>query len=193
MTPRTAGGDRGTPTRILDIAEELVQNRGFNGFSYADIAAAMAITKPALYYHFPSKSELGIALVRRYEQRFFDALSTVSDRDAPAKLEHYAGLYAGVLRAQRMCLCGMLAAEYSTLSEPMQQAVIRFFERNEAWLGEVLIQGQREGTLAFAGSPPEKAHLIISCLEGAMLVARLHGDFERFQATATNLLSGLVV
>jgi len=191
MKPRPRSGDRGTSSHILDIAEGLVQSRGFNGFSYADIAAALAISKPALYYHFPSKAELGVALIRRYEQRFFDALSAIGDRDAPARLERYASLYAGVLREGRMCLCGMLAAEYSTLSEPMQQSVIHFSDRNEEWLSGVLTQGQRERTLAFAGTPRERAHMIISCLEGAMLVARLYGDVDMFQTTASSLLAGL--
>ncbi|MFI6170743.1 TetR/AcrR family transcriptional regulator [Nocardia sp. NPDC051052] len=191
MTSRPPRGDRSTRSHILDAAERMVQSRGFNGFSYADVAAALAISKPALHYHFPSKAELGLALVRRYEQRFFEALSTVGDRDAPARLEHYASLYAGVLREQRMCLCGMLAAEYRTLSEPMQQSVVHFFERNEAWLSEVLTLGQRERTLVFTGSTHEKARMIISCLEGAMLVARLYGDLDMFQTTAASLLAGL--
>ena len=185
MTPRP------TSSHILDVAERLVQSRGFNGFSYADIAATLSISKPALHYHFPSKAELGLALVQRYEQRFFEALSAVDDREAPARLERYASLYAGVLREERMCLCGMLAAEYTTLSEPMRQSVVRFFERNKEWLSEVLTQGQRERTLTFAESPREKAHMIISCLEGSMLVARLYGDLDMFQTTTASLLAGL--
>jgi TetR/AcrR family transcriptional repressor of nem operon len=55
-----------TPTRILDIAEELVQLRGFNGFSYADIASALNVTKASLHYHFAGKAELGEALIGRY-------------------------------------------------------------------------------------------------------------------------------
>ncbi len=190
MTPRLPNGDRGTSAHILDVAERLVQSRGFNGFSYADIAAALAISKPALHYHFPSKAELGLALVQRYEQHFFQALSTVDDRDAPARLEHYASLYAGVLRDQRMCLCGMLAAEYRTLSEPIQQSVVHFFDRNHAWLSGVLMQGQQERTLAFAGSARERAHMITSCLEGALLTARLYDDLGMFKATAAHLLDG---
>ena len=43
--------DAGTASKILDVAERLVQVRGFNGFSYADIAAELHITKAALHYH----------------------------------------------------------------------------------------------------------------------------------------------
>ena len=59
-----------TAVRILDVAERLVQVHGFNGFSYADIAADLQITKAALHYHFPGKAELGEALIVRYAERF---------------------------------------------------------------------------------------------------------------------------
>src|SRR5687768_16413337 len=105
-----------TPTRILDAAERLVQERGFNAFSYADIAAELGLTTATLHYHFASKAELGRALINRYAERFGQALSRIeaATPDAGARLRSYADLYAGVLSAKRMCLCGMLAAEYST-------------------------------------------------------------------------------
>ena len=48
-----------TSQRILDIAERLVQTRGYNGFSYADIAQALKVTKASLHYHYPAKADLG--------------------------------------------------------------------------------------------------------------------------------------
>lgn len=47
--------------RILDVAERLVQQRGFNGFSYRDVAAELGITTARLHYHFRGKGELGEA------------------------------------------------------------------------------------------------------------------------------------
>ena len=181
-----------TAARILDIAERLVQVRGFNGFSYADVAAELAVTKASLHYHFPGKAELGRALIVRYATRFNAALAGIdaSGADAPTMLGAYARLYADVLRGQRMCLCGMLAAEYQTLPEPMREAVLGFFDENEAWVERVLIQGRDQGTLAFAGEPREAARLIVSALEGAMLVARPYGDVDRFEAAADRLLAG---
>jgi TetR/AcrR family transcriptional repressor of nem operon len=187
-------GDAGTASRILDIAERLVQSRGFNGFSYADVASELGISKASLHYHFPGKAELGEALIRRYAARFAAALDEIDRHGAqgPAKLDAYAGIYAQVLRDRRMCLCGMLAADYDTLPKAMQDAVIRFFDDNEAWLVSVLEQGREEGSLRLSGSPSEAAQVIVGGLEGAMLVARPYGDVARFQAAATQLLAGFV-
>ena len=181
-----------TAARILDIGERLVQVRGFNGFSYADVAAELDMTKAALHYHFHGKAELGRALIERYTDRFTEALAEIDERipDAPDKLAAYAGLYSEVLRGQRMCLCGMLAAEYQTLPDPMRDAVIAFIDLNEAWVENVLSDGERAGSIMLAGPASDAARLIVSGLEGAMLVARPYGDLARFDTAAEGLLAG---
>src|SRR5919204_6045526 len=139
---------RDTPQRILDVAEQLVQLRGFNAFSYADVAGELGITKASLHYHFAGKAELGEALIGRYTERFGDALAAIAAEaaDPRSKLEAYVALYAGVLSDRRMCLCGMLAAEYETLPGPIRDAVLRFFDDNEAWLARVLEEGRHAGS-----------------------------------------------
>jgi TetR/AcrR family transcriptional repressor of nem operon len=185
--------DAGTAARILDAAEGLVQVRGFNGFSYADVSAEVGITKAALHYHFAGKADLGLALITRYADRFAGELAELDrGRATPAaRLAGYTSLYLGVVRQQRMCLCGMLAAEYQTLPAPMREAVTSFFDANESWLEKVLEEGRQDGTLRFPGTPRDTARVVIACLEGAMLVARPYGDPDRFQTMATSLLAGL--
>ena len=182
-----------TASRVLDTAERLVQVRGFNGFSYADIAAELQITKASLHYHFATKADLGEALISRYSTRFCGALAEIdaTGGPAPAKLAAYAKLYADVRNEPKMCLCGMLAAEYPTLPQPMQAAVVGFFDHNEGWLEAVLEQGRDEGSLAFAGSARDTARMIVSGLEGAMLVTRPYGDAARFRVAAASLLASL--
>jgi TetR/AcrR family transcriptional regulator, transcriptional repressor for nem operon len=193
MAAGAARSDEGTARRILDTAEGLLQVRGYNGFSYADVSAQVGITKAALHYHFAGKADLGVALITRYASRFAEALAAIDSSDAtPAgRLAGYASLYAQVLRQERMCLCGMLAAEYQTLPEPMREAVTGFFEANENWLEKVLEDGRQDGSLRLPGASREAARMVIACLEGAMLVARPSGDLDRFRSVAANLLAGL--
>ncbi|HEX4672518.1 MAG TPA: TetR/AcrR family transcriptional regulator, partial [Solirubrobacteraceae bacterium] len=82
MTVAPDKNEKPTAERILDIAERLVQTRGFTNFSYADIAAELGITKASLHYHFPGKAELGHAVIARYGERFAEALSEI-DRTVP--------------------------------------------------------------------------------------------------------------
>jgi TetR/AcrR family transcriptional regulator, transcriptional repressor for nem operon len=193
MARRRDRDDVDTATRILDSAERLVQHRGFNGFSYADVAAELGITKASLHYHFAGKAELGQALVARYAARFTAALEAIDadDGNAPAKLAAYARIYADVLRTKRMCLCGMLAADYDTLPRPMRDAVVRFFDDNETWLAGVFAQGDAEGSLHLDGSASGAAQALVGGLEGAMLIARPYDEPARFEAAASRLLAGL--
>lgn len=187
------GSPGAAATAILDIAERLAQTKGYNGFSYADIAAELGVTKASLHYHFPSKAELGRALIERYEAAFGAALEAI-DRLAvtpPEKLRQYVGLYDAVIRNDRMCLCGMLAAEYATLPAPMQAELKRFFDMNERWLTKVLLPGRQSGLLLFRETASERARVILAALEGAMLVARSYGDPRRFKAAAEHVLDDL--
>jgi TetR/AcrR family transcriptional regulator, transcriptional repressor for nem operon len=187
------GSDGDTTGRILDVAERLLQVRGYNGFSYGDVAGELGITRAALHYHFPGKAELGQALIGRYTERFVAALDEL-DRTAPdarAKLRGYVEIYAAVLSADRMCLCGMLAAEHRTLPDALQQAVCDFFAVNTAWLRTVLEEGCADGSLRCPGTAEEAASMLLGSLEGGMLLARLDGDVTRFRATSDQLLAGL--
>ncbi len=190
---RSANAD--TSERILDIAERLVQTHGYNAFSYADIAHALHVTKASLHYHFPTKAELGTRLIERYEQSFLQALADIdkSSDSANEKLRRYVGLYVEVLRDDRMCLCGMLAAEYATLPKTMKAGLKHFFDENERWLVAVLKQGQAIKKLHFAGSALSVAQLLVGALEGAMMLARSYDDVARFESTANRLLAGLRV
>jgi TetR/AcrR family transcriptional repressor of nem operon len=193
MATSRRGAAVDTAERMLDVAEHLVQVRGFNGVSYADIAAELGITKAALHYHFASKAALGEALIDRYTTRFEAALGEIDQRsgDAPSKISAYVEIHLDVLQRQRMCLCGMLAAEYQTLPAAMRDAVVRFFDINETWLEQVLVDGQRAGTLRPRGTTRNAARVVISTLEGAMLVARLRDDPARLEAAKDQLLAEL--
>jgi TetR/AcrR family transcriptional repressor of nem operon len=180
-------------TAILDVAERLAQTRGYNGFSYADIAAKLGVTKASLHYHFPTKAELGRALIERYRTVFGAALEAIDQSDVTPreKLQQYVGLYDSVLSDERMCLCGMLAAEYATLPRPMQEGLRLFFSANERWLTAVLKDGLRTGTFLFGEPANERARFLIGALEGAMLVARSYGNPRRFRVAAAYLLADL--
>jgi TetR/AcrR family transcriptional regulator, transcriptional repressor for nem operon len=170
---RARSTDTGTRGRILDAAERLAQVRGFNGFSYADVADEVGVTKASLHYHFPGKSDLGATLLARYTARFLEALGRIDAEGlAPVdKLYAYADLYADVLRQERMCLCGMLAADYETLPDDMCDAIREFFDANQRWLESVTAAGRADRTMRFDGTAGDAARSILDGLEGALLVS----------------------
>ena len=179
-----------TRDHVLDVAERLAQTRGFNGFSYADIAAELGITKASLHYHYRTKTELGCAIIGRYGERF-RAGARGNQRDRPTRV--------AAARAIRPALRGR-AAERPVV--PVRdargrildargadaRAIRGFFEVNEAWLAQLLESGRATGDLTFEGAATEAANAFTCTLEGAMLLARSYGDATRFETAAGRLL-----
>jgi TetR/AcrR family transcriptional repressor of nem operon len=186
----TERGD--TATRILDVAQELAQTRGYNAFSYADISEQVGIRTASIHYYFPSKSDLGRALIGRY-QRTAEQVFAQIDRatnDPRQKLRRYSGMFSDMMRhGERMCLGGILAADILTLPAEIGDEVQAFFDLNERWLARVLDEGRRAGLLQFTGSPELEARLLVASLEGALLVARSYADVDRYCELADKLLA----
>jgi TetR/AcrR family transcriptional repressor of nem operon len=181
-----------TRIRILDVAQRLIQARGFSAFSYADIATEVGIRKASIHHHFPTKGDLALALMTRYREDFSTALAAIS-RDhatAAARLDAYQRLFSNVLRDDhRLCMCGMLAADFGALPPEVRSEVRAFFDDNEAWIAAVLGEGKRRRETAYRGSSTTHARVVLSALEGAMLVARTYGDVARFTAVARRVLA----
>ena len=176
-----------TADRVVEAATSVVQTRGYNGFSYADIADLVGIRTSSLHHHFPAKGDLGQEVASRYRRAFGEALADIeSDTDDPiARLERYVHLYARQLSDHgRICLCGMLAAEYATLPAPVQGEVRGFFDDQREWLARVLGGERRPGADA-----QRRADVFLAGLEGALLVARTDGGSARFARTARELVS----
>lgn len=183
-----------TDQRILDAAQRLMQTHGYHGVSYAAVAAAVGLRKASVFHHFPTKVDLARAIVVRYRATVHDGMATI-DRvtdDPPDKLARYAGLYRALLaRREHMCLCGLLAAEATTLPEAVRDEVRGYFVEHEAWLGDVLAAGHAQGLLRVEGSFVDAAQRLLAGVEGALLVAQAHDDDARFDAIAAGLLADL--
>ncbi len=163
-----------TAERILDLAQERIQQRGYNAVSYGDLAEDLDLTTAAIHYHFPSKADLGQALVTRYRQFGAEkqqAIEAETD-DLRERLTRYAGLYAEMLEEGGICLAGILAADASTLPDAVQHEVQQFFRDQEDWLSEVIAAGTTDGAgLKEAATARDVAELMIAAFQGAMLTA----------------------
>jgi TetR/AcrR family transcriptional repressor of nem operon len=185
---------RDTRTTLLDVAQELAQTRGLNGFSFQDLARAVGIRTASVHHHFPTKADLGRELMRRYRADFGASLERISRRvaDPRVRLERFASLFRSTLRSgNRLCLCGMLASEFATLPAPVQGEVRAFYGETEAWLAEVLARGRESGVFRFDGPPARVATTFISTLEGAMIAARTFADETRLTRAARWLIASV--
>lgn len=179
--------------KILEVAQRLVQQRGVNGFSYADIAKEVGVSKPSLHHHFATKSELVTRLLEVYTEQLTEYLNQLGGKSLPAKekIAGYIDLYRLSLNSDRVCLGGMLAAEVLTLGGQIKPQLLRFFELQQTWLASVLTQGQSAGEYHLAIPANKQANLMIASLQGALVVSRGAEDATIFDHCAEGLLSAL--
>src|SRR5580658_2146272 len=118
--------------QILDIAESLTQTKGYNAFSYKDISALVGVKTSSIHYYFPTKADLGKAVVKKHIDSLCDELEQLINNkklSCKKKLELFIdGIIAKTYSANRkMCLGGMLASDVLTLPEIIQKEVRVFF------------------------------------------------------------------
>lgn len=174
---------RDTKREILDAAEAMLQERGFNGFSYHHIAERLGIKNAAVHYHFRSKNDLGVAVIERYRRRFarWDERLQAEGASPWAKLEAFFGIYESLLRnGNRICPSATLQAEYHTIPETLQESVRALVVDMQTWLTRLLVEGKERGVFAFPGEPDDQALVMIATLQGTLQIARAAGS-ERFE------------
>ncbi|MEM9906960.1 MAG: TetR/AcrR family transcriptional regulator [Cyanobacteria bacterium P01_D01_bin.44] len=170
--------ENNTAQKILDVAQEMVRNRGYSAFSYADISQQVGIRKASIHYHFPSKDELVKELVKRYQETMQRACDRIAESEATPgeQMMAFANLYRSGLDNQQICLCAMLAADFEVLSQPIQNEIQRFFWATEAWLTNLLQQGVDANLWDCQPSVEQEAKGLIAMLQGAQLLARSAAD-----------------
>ena len=185
--------------QLVDRAIGLVRVRGYADFSYADLAQAVGISKPSIHHHFPTKEDLGLAIVDAYGEAYFAHLAAIdaAGGDRRRKIAAFAGIYREALKAGQACLCGMLASEVAILPERVRAGVARFFEGNVRWLEAVLAddgagakrQARRGGRRS--SEARTLASLVLSTVQGALFVARTSGNAQVFEDAVLGVLGRL--
>lgn len=185
---------RDTREAILNAAEELLQRRGFNAFSYQHISVQLGIRNAAIHYHFPSKEDLGVALVRRFRQTFRDWAEEIAlkESDAWSRLSGLFLIYRSYLLAGQVRLCpvGVLGSEFEAIPEPMRQEARLLVRENYEFLVETLTLGREQGSLRYPGDPRAKAVEVGAVIQGALQIARMVGP-QRFYQVLDQLEQGL--
>ncbi len=179
----------------MDIAQELVQTRGFHGFSFRDISDKVGIRTASIHYYFPTKGDLGGAMLARILTGFNAALEQIDSEclRSEDKLQRFAAIFMDTFGdGDRLCPFCMFATAQETVPEPVRQQVVAFWDRGEQWLSRVIEEGRLHGEWREdLGDGGIIARTFISALEGSMVTARAYRDPQRLRTTATYLISQL--
>ena len=179
-----------TRENIIDLAEELIRTKGYNAFSYGDIAAVLHIRNAAIHYHFPAKADLGVSVVDRELSRIADAKEQSTHLSGSQQLRMLVGTFYGSSRKGWICLNGSLTPDYLTLPPSLQQKVAAMCEDVLEWMTACLEQGRNDGSLQFQGAAEDRGLLVVSALLSSLLLSRVMGE-EVFDRMLEQLLKDL--
>lgn len=177
-----------TRTALLDVAEQAARHRGYDAFSFADLASAVEIRKASVHYHFATKAVLAEVLMARYHARVAQRLSEIDKETGPAseKLEAFLSIYREALgTGETLCLCVSFSASQTSLPDTVSRRMELYRNAVLAWLEAVFNQVSLNSGLEQPGAPEDEATALLALAEGAQLMARTARDPALFdKATA---------
>ena len=169
------------------LATEQAQRGGVRSVTLRDLGRAVGIKSPSVLYHFKNKDTLVFEITQDYVQRVQQMLSEIERRHTSAKKRLLAAvdMFLETQVKHELCLCTMLAAEAHEVDERTQNLVRDFFTDLEAWIARVLRAD--EGNTLTPGQASAQSQLILTALEGAMLMDKAEGEPKRLPALRATL------
>jgi AcrR family transcriptional regulator len=171
-----------TKELILDLAEDLIHQKGYNAFSYKDLSTVLGIKNASIHYHFPSKEDLGVAVVARAKDKLLSLKAKAQSKNLSAieELDFFFSIFIHYLEKKlKVGLMGTLAANYFAIPEKMQKLGQELLISCQEWLQEILNRGNSNENFFICNSLEIKSLQILAALEGALQMSRFLGK-DRF-------------
>jgi TetR/AcrR family transcriptional regulator, transcriptional repressor for nem operon len=185
-----------TAGRIMDVAHQLLVERGFSAFSYADIAEAVEIRKASIHHHFPTKTALVVAVLERHRLRMQEAHAALDEHvSSPIdRLKKYVDYWEACIRSmtEPFCIAALLGAELPGLPEEVQTEVGKHFTCLRQWIAKNMKDGVKQKMIKLQGTAEVEAEMLMAAVHGAMISARVNKSssiFKQVTASAIQRLS----
>ena len=172
-----------TKTALLDHAEQIARSRGFDGFSYADLATAVGIRKASIHYHFPTKALLAEALIDRYHENIMGICQEIDQahNSGADRLMALINLYRNALNeGKTLCLCIAFTTSRESLSDGVINKIGEFRQMMIDWLKATFELGLEDQSIVNVDKPINEARSTLAILEGAHLNARSQENVSLF-------------
>jgi len=172
----------------------MLYRQGYNSTSVDDISSAAGVSKSNFYYHFPSKEDLGLAVLSvRREQLETLLVGTLQDASLRPS-QRLASFFSALLDDQenhlerRGCPFGNLVAEMTEHSERMRCFLNGVFSDLIGHLATAIREGQALGEMRSDVDASQVAMLIAQAVQGMQLIVKCDRDAGAARATGQLLL-----
>jgi TetR/AcrR family transcriptional regulator, transcriptional repressor for nem operon len=178
-----------TRIRLLKEAYSLMCSHGYSAFSYADLAKTIGISKASIHHHFPSKENLGEAVI---SSAYVDTQQKLQEirlnfPDFMSRIAQYMALFSQQSECLQLPLCCSLSAEFANLPNSIQLQTQAYFEMQIDWLKEILQSAQETAEINTQINIDDLALTILKLFEGTCIVARVLQKNDIFQQSLTQV------
>ncbi len=167
-----------TKEEIIDLAHDLIKDKGYNGFSFKDISKSIGIKTSSIHYHFPYKSDLGISVIKEQIKKLGYLKETLRDQDPNTKLEGFFQIYSQIKTNNTVCLVGSLATDFNTIEDKVQVELKKLAGQILDWVTEILEEGSAQKVFKFHVPARTKAMMVISNMLAMVQLSRLTNDAD---------------
>lgn len=198
---RVMGRTSDARERIVAAAADLFHARSFEDVSTAEVCALAGVHPGSLYHFFPTKQELGLAVLEHQWQRMREAVLAPLSAARGAPLERVRGFLDAAVAFHREasdvegtvrgCPVGNLAVELGTLSPELRARSAAIFQEWAEAVTAVLEEAAARGELREGLAPGAGGLLVVSQVEGALVLAKALDDPAPLRVVADALLSAL--
>ncbi len=172
-------------------AADRVARSGISELSFRTLADQVGVKSSSVHYYFPEKSDLTAALIKSYSAEFSKQLALISANEYSLrqKLVAFVEIFERATADNKLCLCGMLAAEVASLNDRNRGLLAEFFKLGEHWLGDLFKLNAEQLNIKL--KPDTLAMSVMSGLEGAILIDRVRRE-QRHLRSQKLLIVGLI-
>lgn len=177
--------------QILELANQLLLEKGYNAFSYKHITEKIDIKTSSIHYHFPTKTDLGIAIIDIHQAAFEQTMVRAAQASPVEKINKIFTYYQRLIQANKVCIAGALTSDINTLEAPLRHKILHFSNTLIQWTADNLREGIDQNIFRPLANPQLKAKQLIASLMAMAQFARLDEGESDFDAMASMMLNEL--
>ncbi|MDN3547458.1 TetR/AcrR family transcriptional regulator [Mucilaginibacter aquaedulcis] len=180
-----------TRDKIVELARGYIQTVGYHAFNYKQIATVLNIKNAAIHHYYPSKEDLGLAVIEKDKNDFECMIAATANDEPIKKLEALIYIYERYFYdGHKLCLISTFGSAYHDIPAKIQQATIQYSNMIQDWLVGVMQEGLDIGAFKFEGTAEEMANKWAAILPGSLQVGRWRGE-AYFKEIMNSLLASL--
>ena len=161
--------------KILLTGAQIIHHKGFNNTGIQEILQKANIPKGSFYFYFKNKEDFGLQVIDFFNGFYKERVEAIVGDSSKTPLERIRSILTGFIdlfetfNFTRGCPVGNLAQEMSDLSRPFQKKLHESFNLMTGLHAKLIVEAQKEGTLASDLDADQVAEFIVSSWHGALI------------------------